>query len=88
MAMPVQSLDRGNLASPPRPTTPPNMAWRRLAVIGGAALLTTIATYQQWWLRRGDGIAVLEGTLLVLVVALFAWIVPAFVGAVAGFVLL
>lgn len=88
MAMPVQALDRGVLASPPRPTTPPNMAWRRFGVIGSVVLLTLVATYQMWWLLRGGGIDVLEGTLLVLFVALFAWIVQAFVGAVAGFVLL
>ncbi len=88
LAMPVQSLDRGILADPPRPTTPPNMPWRRFAVIGAAVLLTAVATYQLWWLLRGDGIDPLEGTLLVLFVALFAWIVQAFVGAIAGFVLL
>lgn len=86
--MPVQTLDRGVLADPPRPTTPPNMAWRRFAVIGSAVLLTVVATYQLWWLLRGDGIDPLEGTLLVLFVALFAWIVQSFVGAIAGFVLL
>ncbi|GGJ97652.1 glucans biosynthesis glucosyltransferase H [Luteimonas terricola] len=86
--MRVQALDHGRVANPTRPTTPPNMAWRRFAVIGGAALLTLIATYQMWWLLRGDGIDPLEGTLLLLFVALFAWIVQAFVGAIAGFVLL
>ena len=86
--MPVQSLGRGRLADPPRPTAPPNMAWRRFGVIGGVVLATLVATYQMWWLLRGDGIDVLEGTLLVLFVALFAWIAQALVGAIAGFVLL
>ncbi|MEN1941383.1 glucans biosynthesis glucosyltransferase MdoH [Luteimonas sp. MJ246] len=86
--MPVQALDRGTTSNPLRPTTPPNMAWRRFAVIAAAALLTAIATYQLWWLLRGDGIDPLEGTMLVLFVGLFAWIVQAFVGAIAGFVLL
>ena len=84
LEMRVQALGHGRVANPTRPTTPPNMAWRRFAVIGGAALLTLVATYQMWWLLRGDGIDPLEGTLLVLFVALFAWIVQAF----AGFVLL
>ncbi|HEY4530966.1 MAG TPA: glucans biosynthesis glucosyltransferase MdoH [Luteimonas sp.] len=88
MAMPVQALDRGRLANPHRPTTPPNMRWRRFGVIGSVVLLTLVATYQMWWLLRGDGIDVLEGLLLLLFVALFAWIVQAFVGAIAGFVLL
>ncbi|MEN1972263.1 glucans biosynthesis glucosyltransferase MdoH [Luteimonas sp. MJ204] len=86
--MPVQALDRGTISNPLRPTTPPNMAWRRFAVIAAAVLLTAIATYQLWWLLRGDGIDPLEGTMLVLFVGLFAWIVQAFVGAIAGFVLL
>ncbi len=88
MAMPVQPLhDRA--AGPARfPTTPRGMHWRRTAVIGTAALLTMIATYQIWWLLRSDGTDVLETVLLLLFVALFAWIVQAFVGAVAGFVLI
>lgn len=88
LAMPVQSLRSDALANRRLPTTPRGMGWRRFAVIGSAALLTAIAAYQIWWLLRGDGIDVLEGVLLVLFVALFAWIVQAFVGALAGFVLI
>ncbi len=87
LPMPVQSLREGRLRNPVLPTTPGGMAWRRFAVIGGAASLTLFAAYQIWWLLRGDGIDPLEGTLLALFVALFAWIVQSFVGAVAGFAL-
>jgi membrane glycosyltransferase len=87
MAMPVQTLREGRLRNRALPTTPNAMAWRRFAVIGAAVVLTLFAAYQIWWLLRIDGIDVLEGTLLVLFVALFAWIVQAFVGAIAGFVL-
>src|SRR3546814_8762914 len=58
------------------------------AVIGAAIVLTLVATYQIWWLLRGAGTDVLEAVLLVLFVFLFAWIVQAFVGALAGFVLI
>ncbi|GAA3924320.1 glucans biosynthesis glucosyltransferase MdoH [Luteimonas lutimaris] len=88
MAMPVQSLREGKLRGRRFPTTPGGMFWRRLAVIGAAVLLTLAAAYQIWWLLRGEGTDVLEGTLLVLFVLLFAWIVQAFVGALAGFVLI
>src|SRR3546814_3929715 len=64
------------------------MFWRRAAVIGAAIVLTLVATYQIWWLLRGSGTDVLETVLLVLFVFLFAWIVQAFVGALAGFVLI
>ena len=85
--MPVQSLKTGRIARQRFPTTPNGLRWRRAAVIGGAALLTLVATYQIWWLLRGNGIDPLEGTLLLLFVALFAWIVQSFVGALAGLVL-
>lgn len=87
LPMPVQSLREGALRNRSLPTTPRGMRWRRMAVIGTAAVLTLIVTYQLWWLLRGGGISVLETVLLLLFVALFAWIVQAFVGALAGFVL-
>ncbi|HEY5802110.1 MAG TPA: glucans biosynthesis glucosyltransferase MdoH [Lysobacter sp.] len=88
VAMPVQTLRAGRLSNPRMPTTPGGMAWRRALVIGGAALLTLIAAYQIWWVLRGSGTDVLEGLLLVLFVALFAWIAQSFVSAVAGFTLI
>src|SRR3546814_4458012 len=86
--MPVQSLRTGRLQGRRIPTTPGGMFWRRAAVIGAAIVLTLVATYQIWWLLRGAGTDVLEAVLLVLFVFLFAWIVQAFVGALAGFVLI
>ncbi|WP_345777339.1 glucans biosynthesis glucosyltransferase MdoH [Lysobacter sp. MMG2] len=88
LTMPVQTLRAGALQNASLPTTPRAMTLRRTAVIGGAALLTLIATYQIWWVLRGGGIDILEGILLVLFVGLFAWIAQAFVGALAGFVLI
>ncbi|KRD39137.1 glucosyltransferase [Lysobacter sp. Root916] len=86
LEMPIQSLGEGALANPRLPTEPRGMAWRRAYIVGGSALLTLIAAYQIWWVLRGNGINVLEALLLVLFVALFAWIALAFFSALAGFV--
>ncbi len=88
LPMPVQSLRAGRLATPPRPSVPGGMGWRRACVIGITAALTLAAAYQIWWLLRGSGIDPLEALLLLLFVALFAWIAQSFVSAVAGFVAL
>lgn len=87
LSMPVQTLRAGQLQNKRMATTPSAMAWRRTAVIGGAGLLTLIAAYQIWWVLRGRGTDVLELLLLLLFVALFAWIAQAFVSALAGFIL-
>ena len=85
LEMPVQDLFAGRLAPGTPPSAPSGMGWRRLFVFGGTALLTVVAAYQLWWLMRGEGIRVLEGTLLLLFVLLFAWIALSFMGALAGF---
>ena len=86
LAMPVQDLARSASSSRPLPTSPNDIGARRAVVIGGAALLTLLATYQVWWVLRGGGIDMLEGVVLVLFVALFAWIALAFSSALAGFI--
>ncbi|MEL1263082.1 glucans biosynthesis glucosyltransferase MdoH [Pseudoxanthomonas putridarboris] len=87
LEMPVQDLRHGQRIDRPLTTAPSRMAWRRACVLGGTALLTLMATYQIWWVLRGNGIDVLEGLLLVLFVALFAWIALSFFSALAGLVL-
>ena len=86
LEMPIQSLGEGALANPRLPTEPRGMAWRRGYILGGSALMTFVAAYQIWWVLRGNGINVLEALLLMLFVALFAWIALAFFSALAGFV--
>lgn len=86
LEMPIQSLREGRAPVGTLASAPNGVAWRRTCVIGGSAVLTLVAAYQIWWLLRGGGIDVLEALLLLLFVALFAWIAQAFVGAVAGFV--
>ncbi len=85
LPMPIQSLREGRTRRNALTSAPQGMAWRRVCVIGGSAVLTLTAAYQIWWLLRGNGIDILEGSLLLLFVALFAWIAQAFVSAVAGF---
>ena len=88
LPMPVQSLREGALSAAPRPSVPAGMGARRACVVGVTAALTLVAAYQIWWLLRGAGIDVLEGVLLALFIALFAWIAQAFVSAIAGFIAL
>lgn len=83
--MPVQSLREGALVKRARPSQPPAVGRRRAVVIGASAVLTLLAAYQLWWLMRGAGIDVLEAVLLLLFVALFAWIAQAFISSLAGF---
>ncbi|WP_299344224.1 glucans biosynthesis glucosyltransferase MdoH [uncultured Pseudoxanthomonas sp.] len=88
LPMPVQDLRNGRLSSRRLPTSPSGIAWRRAGVMGMAVAMTLFATYQIWWVLRGDGISMLEGVLLALFVALFAWIALSFSSALAGFALL
>ena len=88
LAMPVQALAEGRLSSRPLPSAPPGMRWRRAYMLGGTATLTLLAAYQMWRVLRVDGLGVLETTLMVLFVALFAWIALSFLGSLAGFALI
>jgi membrane glycosyltransferase len=87
MEMPVQSLRSGALDPRPLPSAPHGMFWRRAYILGGTGALTVLATYQMWRVLRVEGLSVLEGVLLLLFMALFAWIAQSFLGALAGFVL-
>jgi membrane glycosyltransferase len=88
LPMPVQDLRTCDLPSRSVPTSPAAIGGRRGLVLGVAIALTAFATYQVWWVLRGGGIDVLEGVLLALFVALFAWIALSFSSALAGFFLL
>jgi membrane glycosyltransferase len=85
--MPLQSLSEGSLSSNHLASQPPGMGARRAIAFGGAAALTLLAVYQIWWVLGRDGIGVLEALLLLLFVALFAWIALSFISSLAGFVL-
>lgn len=85
MSMPEQSFRDGRLQVPRQRTAPRLMALRRLYILGGTAAMTIAATVMMWKVLAMNGISVLEACLLVLFVALFAWIALSFSGAVAGF---
>ncbi|MEJ0019666.1 MAG: glucans biosynthesis glucosyltransferase MdoH [Acetobacteraceae bacterium] len=85
LAMPVQSLR----AVPSRPTRPPSsppaMGLRRFMVIGGAVLLTIAGAHEMYLVFAVNGVTALAIFMLVLFVALFAWIALSFTSALAGF---
>ncbi|WNH53553.1 glucans biosynthesis glucosyltransferase MdoH [Stenotrophomonas oahuensis] len=85
MAMPEQSFREGRLQVPKQRTAPRMMALRRFYILGGTAAMTAAATAMMWKVLASNGISVLEACLLVLFVALFAWIALSFAGALAGF---
>ncbi|MEO6103706.1 MAG: glucans biosynthesis glucosyltransferase MdoH, partial [Pseudoxanthomonas sp.] len=87
LSMPVQSFESGTCVSGPFPTTPRGMALRRAWVLGGTAALTLAATAVFFQVLATGGVTILETLLLVLFVALFAWIAQSFVSACAGFLL-
>ncbi|KAF1697340.1 glucans biosynthesis glucosyltransferase MdoH [Pseudoxanthomonas daejeonensis] len=88
MPMPGQSLRQGRLSATRPATSPRGMGWRRLLVIGSTAVLTAVAAMGMLQVLRVGGLSVLDGVLLVLFVALFAWIALSSVSAGCGFVLL
>ena len=56
LPMPVQDLRTGRLSPRRLPTSPAGIGVRRALVMGNAVLMTLFATYQIWWVLRGDGI--------------------------------
>jgi len=61
------------------------MGLRRALVIGGTVLLTAVAAYQMYLVLTVNGPTVLQAIVLVLYVALFAWIAFSFITVVIGF---
>jgi membrane glycosyltransferase len=86
MPMPTQSL-RERPPGVPRPASSPSgIALRRLLVIGGAAVMSSVATYEMYLVLGGSGITGLVAFMLLLFLALFSWIALSFTSALAGFV--
>ena len=85
LTMPEQSFREGRLQVPKQRTAPRLMALRRFYILGGTAAMTAAGTAMMWKVLASNGISVLEACLLVLFVALFAWIALSFAGALAGF---
>lgn len=85
--MPDQAL-RGETRRDPPPDLRPRHLGLRRAFIGLATLaMTAVAGEQMYLVLSVSSLTVLEGAILVLFVALFAWIAFSFANAFAGFVL-
>ena len=84
LLMPTQDLS----AAPARTKDAANPALlaRRLVVIGGAAIISVIATYQMYNVLNGRGLTPLGLIITALFTTLFAWIALAFTSAIAGVV--
>jgi membrane glycosyltransferase len=85
LAMPTQSLR----SAPPRPVLPasaPRRIWLRpLVVIGGAVVLTIFGAYEMVLVFAVNGMTAPAIVMLVLFLALFAWIALSFTSSLAGF---
>ncbi|MDP9095838.1 MAG: glucans biosynthesis glucosyltransferase MdoH [Pseudomonadota bacterium] len=86
LPMAAQSL-RQKPARLPRPASSPrSIAWRRLLVVGGAVVLTVVATREMSLVLGSNGLTGLAYLILALFVSLFAWIALALTSAIAGFI--
>jgi len=61
------------------------MPLRRTVVFGSSIALTALASQQMYEVLQVGGLTILETMILVLFVAMFAWIALSFVSAVVGF---
>jgi membrane glycosyltransferase len=64
---------------------PPRIGLRRLFVLGSTIALTAVAADEMYLVVAVNGLTLLQGFILALYVALFAWIALSFVTAVVGF---
>ena len=85
IAMPQQSLWQAPKCAISPTTTPPLMSLRRIVVFGSSIALTALASQQMYEVLQVGGLTILETMILVLFVAMFAWIALSFVSAVIGF---
>ena len=88
LAMPQQSLWQRRERSRAPTTVPKGPSLRRAFVFGTAIMMTLVAAEEMYEVLRVGGLTYLETVVLVLFVALFAWIALSFVSCVAGFVLM
>ena len=86
LAMPTQSLRLGPARSGRPASSPRAMGLRRLLVIGGATALSVVGTYEMYLVLGVNRLTVLTVFMLLLFLALFAWIALSFTSALAGFV--
>lgn len=84
LAMPVQSF-----ADAPAPANDPSSGrigrWRRPLIMVATAILTLAGVDEMYEVLKVGGVTILEGIVLVLFAALFAWVSLSFVSGLAGF---
>ncbi|WP_047307849.1 glucans biosynthesis glucosyltransferase MdoH [Rhodopseudomonas palustris] len=85
LAMPVQSLRQKPQSAAAGSTTG---RWRRLLIMLATATLSGAGVYEMYQVLQVGGVTVLEGVVLALFSALFAWVALSFVSALAGFAVL
>lgn len=68
--------------------SPASLALKRFCILFGTAALTLIAAYEMYYVLEVGGITLLEALVLVLFVALFAWVAFSSLSSVAGFAVL
>jgi membrane glycosyltransferase len=85
--MPTQKLNEAP-DHPSRTGNSPAHAARRLLMLSTTIALTALAAYEMYYVLEVGGITVAEATVLVLFVALFAWIAFSSFSAIAGFFVL
>lgn len=66
---------------------PRRLSWRRAFIVLATIAMTAFAAEQMYLVLSVSSLTVLEGTVLVLFVILFAWIAFSFANAAVGFVL-
>jgi membrane glycosyltransferase len=86
LAMPTQSLRIAPAATARPASTPGAIGLRRFLVIGGAIALSVGGTYEMYLVLGGNALTALTVFMLLLFLALFAWIALSFTSALAGFV--
>ncbi|MGP9810784.1 glucans biosynthesis glucosyltransferase MdoH [Rhodopseudomonas sp. NSM] len=85
LAMPEQSFAEAPPRMIDRSTAANSGGWRRLLIMLGTAALSYAGIDEMYQVLKVGGVTILEGLVLVLFAALFAWVALSFVSALAGF---
>ncbi|WP_322517075.1 glucans biosynthesis glucosyltransferase MdoH [Rhodopseudomonas palustris] len=85
LAMPEQSFAEAPPRMIDRSAASKSGAWRRLLIMLGTAALSYLGIHEMYQVLQVGGVTVLEGLVLVLFAALFAWVALSFISSLAGF---
>ncbi|WP_022724518.1 glucans biosynthesis glucosyltransferase MdoH, partial [Rhodopseudomonas sp. B29] len=85
LAMPVQSFGEPPARAIEWSKTTRAGRWRRALIMLATALLTLAGADEMYQVLKVGGVTILEGIVLLLFVALFAWVALSFVSSLVGF---